>query len=433
MPGFTHGQLYVALSRATSPGSLKNLIDATDENGSDTTNNVVFADFIDELVDAYGDCIETVAEVKHIEYFGSVIQLQSCYKISGYICTRPRTYMATVDHAASLVIGQKARFDPVRNPNIPTVYFRLHRVRREELPAVYEHCKRAPKNAGREVEITLWPEMRHLIGYDVVPGDIVAISSTMVTEHNELRALPPMPPTETHDKKVTILDLNLSSQQNIQSSRNFICEAQIKEIHEDRGWYYVLCSKCSSKLFPEQDNSGLNFVCKDDDGITPIFRYSVNATIVDVTGSAEAVFFNESMQALLNISCKDMVTEHADTTNPKIVPHQLRSAIDKQSLLYLTLKNDGKIDVNNASEVASTTSYQLTGNLPGTSTFTLTTPVPKSGTSKRQLPESPDKKSLPFCYTAIIHYGFYLTLLICFFTYKNTVSSTCRIAAGVKF
>ncbi|KAL3620568.1 hypothetical protein CASFOL_035480 [Castilleja foliolosa] len=353
--------------------------------------------------------------------------------------------MATVDHAASLVIRQKAGFDPVTNPNIPTVYFRFAtyetiKTRIKDTKLLTDYIWRVEKNflrststgkelrktrlqddLGREVEITLWPEMRHLIGDDVVPGDIVAISLTMVTEHNgllqlestylttvgvnlnmpqtieqihRLRALPPMPPTKTHDKKVTILDLKLSSQQNIQSSRNFICEAQIKEIHEDRGWYYVLCSKCSSKLFPEQDNSGLNFVFKDDDDITPIFRYSVNTTIVDATGSAEAVFFNESMQALLNISCKDMVTEHADTTNPKIVPHQLRSAIDKQNLLYLTLKNNGKIVVNNASEVASTTSYQSTCNLPGTSTFTPTTPVPKSGTSKRQLPESPgqDKK-----------------------------------------
>ncbi|KAL3637827.1 hypothetical protein CASFOL_018275 [Castilleja foliolosa] len=165
-------------------------------------------------------------------------------------------------------------------------------------------------------------------------------------------------------------------------------------MHGDRGWFYVKCSKCSSKLFPELDNGGLNFVCKDDDDIIPIFRYSVNATIVDATGSAEAIFFNESMQALLNISCKDMVTKHADTKNLRAVPQQLRSAIDKQSLLYLTLKNDGKIVVNNASEVASTTSYQSKGNPTGTSAFTPTTPVLKSGTSKRQLEESPgqDKK-----------------------------------------
>ncbi|KAL3630696.1 hypothetical protein CASFOL_023680 [Castilleja foliolosa] len=35
----------------------------------------------------------------------------------------------------------------------------------------------------------------------------------------------------------------------------------------------------------------------------------INATITDETVSAEAVFFDESMQMILNISCKDMVLE----------------------------------------------------------------------------------------------------------------------------
>ncbi|KAL3648620.1 hypothetical protein CASFOL_005023 [Castilleja foliolosa] len=363
----------------------------------------------------------------------------------GYIATGPRTYMATVDHAASLVIGRKARFDPAPNLSIPTVYFNFatydtlnRRIKDARLLTDYigrvkanylqstSTGKRLRKTLlqdemKKEVEITLWPEMRHLIGDDVIPGHIVAITSTMVTEHNgrlqlestylttifinpdmpqmidhinRLRALPAMEPTGTNEQIATLQDLKLSSQQNIQSSRNFICKAKIKQIHENRGWYYGLCSKCSNKLYPQQENDKLNFVCKDDDNIIPNFRYCVNATIEDTTGSADTVFFNESMQAILNISCGDMVTKHAETTNPKIVPQLIRSITDTTRLLNLTLKPDGQIVVNNVRDVPSTTETQSTSTVPGTSAFTPTTPVPKPAISKRPITETlgTDKK-----------------------------------------
>ncbi|KAL3633464.1 hypothetical protein CASFOL_022226 [Castilleja foliolosa] len=257
--------------------------------------------------------------------------------------------------------------------------------------------------------------MRHLIGDDVIPGHIVAITSTMITEHNgrlqlestylttvtinpdvpqtiehvnRLRSLPAMQPTEAVDKTVTIFDLKVGSQQNTQTSMNFICEAKITQIHEDRGWYYVLCLKCSSKLYPEQDKDHLIFVCKDDDDITPNIRYCVNATIEDETGTIDAIFFNDSMQEMINISCKDMVTKYADTTNPRIIPQHLKSAVDKSRRLHLTLKNDGKIVVNN---VSNNTSDTITQSRAGTSTFTPTTPLPKAATSKRPLDETPEK------------------------------------------
>ncbi|KAL3652691.1 hypothetical protein CASFOL_002372 [Castilleja foliolosa] len=39
----------------------------------------------------------------------------------------------------------------------------------------------------------------------------------------------------------------------------------------------------------------------------------------------------------------EMFTKHADTTNPKIVPQQLKSAVGRPRRLHLTLKNDGKL------------------------------------------------------------------------------------------
>ncbi|KAL3654554.1 hypothetical protein CASFOL_001539 [Castilleja foliolosa] len=260
---------------------------------------------------------------------------------------------------------------------------------------------------GKQLEITLWPEKRHLIGDEVVAGDIVAITSTMTfaarvdifdnsshksripdvlqtVEHiTRLRGLPAVQSTEPEEQTVTLLDLKLSTQQNIQGSRNFICDAKIAHIHEDRGWYYVLCSKCSNKLYPEQDSNNLILVCKDDDDITPNFRYCVNTTITDETGSANAVFFNDSMQEMVNISCKEMVTKHASTTDPRAIPHELQSAVDITTRLHLTLKNDGKIVVNNVSKGTPATERT------GTSTFTPTTPLPKAAGSKRQMPETP--------------------------------------------
>ncbi|KAL3643610.1 hypothetical protein CASFOL_014425 [Castilleja foliolosa] len=244
----------------------------------------------------------------------------------------------------------------------------------------YSHCL---DNGDR----TQWTSA---IGVNVHNKSNTQSRSSQTIEHmNRLQALPPMQPTETNEKMVTLLEISANNQQNMQGSRNFTCQAQIKQIHTDRGWYYVSCSKCSNKLYPEQEGEVVNYVCKDDDNITPNFKYCVNATITDATGTADAVFFNESMYAMLNINCKDMVTKHASTTNPKKIPQLITSIVDISRLLHLTVKNDGKIVVNNVTEVTSTYESQSTGTIPGPSTFTPPTPIPKKSTPKRQLSETP--------------------------------------------
>lgn len=51
-PVFGHGQLYVALSRATSPNGLKILIKKQENKPENVTKNIVYKDFLKKIKSA---------------------------------------------------------------------------------------------------------------------------------------------------------------------------------------------------------------------------------------------------------------------------------------------------------------------------------------------------------------------------------------------
>ncbi|KAM0062249.1 putative nucleic acid-binding, replication factor A [Helianthus debilis subsp. tardiflorus] len=114
---------------------------------------------------------------------------------------------------------------------------------------------------------------------------------------DRLEALPLVQP-EDLEPMLTLLELSSPQRAQEKSSIQFRCYAWIEKIHENRGWFYVHCSKCDKKVYPEQDGS-LNYVCKDNDDISPKFMFYFNAIINDSTKPLDVTFFDEGMVALL--------------------------------------------------------------------------------------------------------------------------------------
>ncbi|KAM0061823.1 putative nucleic acid-binding protein [Helianthus debilis subsp. tardiflorus] len=237
-----------------------------------------------QFVDRNGDGIEATADGDKIEYFDKIIRLQSCYRVTGYVCTKPRDYMATINHPASLIIGKKEKFVPIESAYIPNIYFGFvsYEVLRGRIKVLTDFIGRVDRNYLRptgkisavrkvvlrderrnKVEITLWSSILHLIGDHVGSGNIVAITATQVSNYYgsiqleatylttvainpempqtieyTKRDLPPVDPNDEDDPIITVRELTIPDIAGKKHSTRFRCDACIEKFDLNRGWFY---------------------------------------------------------------------------------------------------------------------------------------------------------------------------------------------------
>ncbi|XP_076887723.1 uncharacterized protein LOC143537952 [Bidens hawaiensis] len=402
------------------------------------------------FVDRNRDAIQVVADLRDVEHFNAIITLQSCYRVTNYICESCRYIGKVVPHCAIIRIGKAATFLQILDDGFPSHYFnfvtyenlraRLNKrqlltdyVGKVEIESITDSLIQSDKNclkikllqdpSGEVIEATLSGEVATLFDKDALMHStvIAALTSMKVVENEGALQLTSTSATHIYvDPNIeqakaiaakfqgenTAIERSMSGNKDNESERNratlaellekipkhhtgtrFTCIASITKINKRRSWYYKGCTECLKKLKPRGDI----MACADHgDILKPRYMYCVNVTITDDTKSASAIFFDEAMTSLLQTECINMVVDQG-YKDPNIIPEPLHSMIRQTRIFQLELaipifKSSARFIINQVFQTTLPTTITLS-TAPALSP---STPSSKSTRVKRKLPRSQD-------------------------------------------
>ncbi|KAK9051986.1 hypothetical protein SSX86_028614 [Deinandra increscens subsp. villosa] len=358
------------------------------------------------LLDVEGYAVQAVAhgqrDIRHVE---KNLDLLSCYRINGYVCTAVDTYMNVMTHPIHLLIGTAAVMTKIPEPEgfpmhyfQPRVYADLRQIydrkeglidyigvmeKKEFVPTKTPHPMlqlTVANSSGRTISVSLWkevnqfPERVNMEELNNIDGPaLIAVSSVRIKDYRGRLQLhstaatylyvKPASPTisllldrikeredelENEHGEGTLVAVDISSKISIAELQQTEKDLLIGRAFTVEGSVTEIHSttgwyyNACPKCPKAANESGPEWACASD-GRFPAPRpaYRVQATIADNTGAMKVTFFDEGAESLVGKPCSELVIE-SGYTDQSIVPDPLQEIKGKPKAFHLEMQTNAR-------------------------------------------------------------------------------------------
>ncbi|GJU22852.1 replication protein A 70 kDa DNA-binding subunit B [Tanacetum coccineum] len=114
-----------------------------------------------------------------------------------------------------------------------------------------------------------------------------------------------------------------------------IVYARIHRIHKEHGWAYTACKQCNKKVdtLPRQNRPPV-YVCEEHGTVQPASRFKVIVRVIDNSGSAPLLFFNNNFVKLSGHTAWELIEKY-NMDPDEYWPEELDQIVGKKCLFKI--------------------------------------------------------------------------------------------------